>query len=100
MTNSLECANRDVAKYKADALEAREQLKAALTESKIAIGRAEEMERVTDSLRQQIHNLDADLCRTDSECMKWQKKAEDGEQEIVRLKAMLFDLMYSKQIAG
>ena len=47
-----------------------------------------------------VSTLDESVCRLDSECMKWQQKAEESEQEVMRLKAMLFDLMFGKKVAG
>lgn len=57
-------------------------------------------EQANEGLREQVHYLDMEVCRLDGECMKWQKKAEESEQEIMKLKAMLFDLMFKGNIAG
>ena len=62
--------------------------------------RLKDAEQANEGLREQVHYLDVEVCRLDGECAKWEKKAADSEQEIMKLKAMLFDLMYSKQIAG
>lgn len=100
VTNSIECANRGEAKAKGEAQEAREQLKAALTDANLAKGRQAEAERKAEELRERVRDLDGRLCKADGECMEWQKKAEESEHEIMRLKAMLFDLMFGKKVAG
>jgi len=100
VTNSIECANRGEAKAKAEAQEAMEKVKTAMTEANLAKGRQAETVRVNEGLREQVHYLDMEVCRLDGECAKWEKKAAESEHEIMRLKAMLFDLMFKGKIAG
>lgn len=111
VTNSIESANKGEAKAKAEAQLAKEKaalevkasmkrVEEAVTELDIAKNRQAEAERCADALREQVRSLDADVCRLDGECMKWQKRLEESEQEIMKLKAMLFDLMYGKKVAG
>lgn len=100
VTNSIECANKGEAKAKAEAQEAMEKVKAAMTDANLAKGRQAEAERKADELRERVRDLDERLCKADSECMRWQKKAEESDHEIMKLKAMLFDLMYGKKVAG
>jgi len=62
--------------------------------------RLTDAEQANEGLREQVHYLDMEVCRLDGECAKWEKKAAKSEHEIMRLKAMLFDLMFEKKVAG
>lgn len=53
-----------------------------------------------EKLRKRVYDLDDEVCRKDQENMKLETQLAQSEYEILKLKAMLFDLMYSRQIAG
>ena len=100
VNNSIESANKGEAKAKAEAAEVQEKLRAALADANIAVNRQVEAERKAEELRVRVRQLDEEVCRIDSECQKWQKKATESETEIIKFKAMLFDLMFGSKVAG
>lgn len=78
----------------------KEHLKAARHDANSTKKRLADTERINEDLRMQVRILDEELCRKDQENMKLETQLAQSEYEILKLKAMLFDLMYSRQIAG
>ena len=78
----------------------KEHLKAARLDASNAKKRLADMECANEKLRAQVRYLDEEMCRKDQENMKLETQLAQSEYEILKLKAMLFDLMYSKQVAG
>ena len=78
----------------------KEHLKAARHDANSAKKQLADTERINEDLRMQVRILDEELCRKDQENMKLETQLAQSNYEILKLKAMLFDLMSGRQIAG
>jgi len=53
-----------------------------------------------EKLRKQVRDLDNAVCRKDNENMKLEQELAQKDYEILKLKAMLFDIMLKDRVAG
>lgn len=53
-----------------------------------------------EKLRKRLFDLDDAVCRKDNENMKLEQELAQKDYEILKLKAMLFDIMLKDRVAG
>jgi chromosome segregation ATPase len=53
-----------------------------------------------EKLRKRVYDLDDEVCRKDNENMKLEQELAQKDYEILKLKAMLFDIMLKDKTAG